>query len=61
MCLGLGAKKICEAGCNVGNNLSKFPSGFLCSSPKKLNLGSTGCPRPLLFLLAIPVSLIHYR
>lgn len=24
----LGAKKICEAGCNVGNNLSGFPKGF---------------------------------
>lgn len=23
--LGLGARKICEAGCNVGNNLSSFP------------------------------------
>lgn len=28
MCLGLGAKKICEAGCNVGNNLSKFPDNL---------------------------------
>jgi len=28
VCLGLGAKKICEAGCNVGNNLSSFPENF---------------------------------
>jgi len=26
--LGLGAKKICEAGCNIGNNLSSFPENF---------------------------------
>lgn len=26
--IGLGAKKICEAGCNVGNNLSSFPSTY---------------------------------
>lgn len=26
--LALGAKKICEAGCNVGNNLSSFTSNF---------------------------------
>jgi len=26
--LGLGAKKICEAGCNIGNNLSRFPENF---------------------------------
>jgi len=26
--LTLGAKKICEAGCNVGNNLSSFTSDF---------------------------------
>lgn len=24
LCIGLGAKKICEVGCNVGNNLIKF-------------------------------------
>ena len=28
MCLGLGAKKICELGCNVGNNLVDFSSTF---------------------------------
>jgi len=28
LCLGLGARKICEAGCNVGNNLSRFPDNF---------------------------------
>lgn len=28
MSLGLGAKKICELGCNVGNNLTNFPSTF---------------------------------
>jgi len=28
MCLGLGARKICEAGCNIGNNLSSFPENF---------------------------------
>jgi len=28
MCLGLGTRKICEAGCNVGNNLSRFPESF---------------------------------
>jgi len=28
LCLGLGARKICEAGCNVGNNLSRFPDSF---------------------------------
>lgn len=27
-CLALGAKKICEAGCNVGNNLSSFPKSL---------------------------------
>ena len=26
--LGLGAKKICEAGCNIGNNLSSFSENF---------------------------------
>jgi hypothetical protein len=26
--LGLNAKKICEAGCNVGNNLTEFPNGM---------------------------------
>lgn len=26
--LGIGAKKICEAGCNIGNNLSGFPENF---------------------------------
>jgi len=26
--LGLGAKKICEAGCNIGNNLSSFPENL---------------------------------
>jgi len=26
--IGLGAKKICEAGCNIGNNLSRFPENF---------------------------------
>jgi len=28
LCLGLGARKICEAGCNVGNNLTEFPKNF---------------------------------
>jgi len=28
MCLGLGSRKICEAGCNIGNNLSRFPENF---------------------------------
>lgn len=28
ICLGLGARKICELGCNVGNNLADFPSTF---------------------------------
>lgn len=26
--IGLGAKNICECGCNVGNNLSSFPNNF---------------------------------
>jgi len=26
--IALGAKKICETGCNVGNNLSSFPENF---------------------------------
>jgi len=26
--LGLGTKNICEAGCNIGNNLSEFPKDF---------------------------------
>lgn len=26
--LGLGAKKICECGCNVGNNLAGFPNTY---------------------------------
>lgn len=26
--LSLGAKKVCEAGCNVGNNISAFPKDF---------------------------------
>jgi len=26
--LGIGGKNICEAGCNVGNNLSEFPKEF---------------------------------
>ena len=28
ICLGLDARKICEAGCNVGNNLAKFPKDW---------------------------------
>ena len=28
MTLGLGATKVLEAGCNIGNNLSAFPSNF---------------------------------
>ena len=28
MCVGLGIEKVCEAGCNIGNNLSKFPNDF---------------------------------
>lgn len=28
LCLSLGAKKICEAGCNIGNNLASFPNDF---------------------------------
>ena len=28
LCLLLGAKKICEAGCNIGNNLASFPTDF---------------------------------
>lgn len=26
--VGLGAKNVCEIGCNIGNNFSRFPSNF---------------------------------
>lgn len=28
LAIGLGTKRICEAGCNVGNNISSFPNYF---------------------------------
>ena len=29
VCLALNAKKVCEVGCNVGNNLQSFPNDFI--------------------------------